>query len=725
MKQHLLIGAALLATLSVFSQSLRQHSQSIKTGVPTAELRTLPVMNEPANISPMIGSGEQPVKQQSQRPAGPPSTYNWQLLCGSMNAYGMLSSNQRPLQYHPGLDAISFIHRKSFYYTPSPSVPATAEPGVIVAEITTNWGASWDSTCLWSNDIEWGRYPQGGIYNPSGNTTIGNAYVVGSGPTVDVTTFSGNWYASKKLDVFNNVASTTPGAQQFYTFNLQPPATYPTNMARHAWSRHGFSVTDDGVLRSLGIIGNDLAGTSTMRGYAVITGTFNGTAIDWKLDSIIPPAIVKSDGISKQLSEGQMAWNQAGTVGYVVGIGGMANATGANRGLQPIVYKMDRTTNSNATWTLMPGLDFNTTFSVVPDHLPGRPVTYPTVTGDTTAFPFVENFDITVDANNNVHIAAIFMSGFSDHPDSLQYFTTYGSLINPSESYKWGHLPGYRPYIYDFIGDGVAPWKLVVVDSVASESPGVTTTQSGYLENPWDPSGPNGQKLSIDARLQLGRTPDGQYITFSWSESDSAYTFNQFKYNTLPDVKSRLMALTSGTNTYQMDDGPDQNVSINDLNVRTRATLHYMSPTTSAATVFPSATEFYTVDVRTPFTVTNSNPYGQLANNGTWFGNTNLSYKFRQPSTVGIGDNRGILSNSYLYPNPAKDHATLEMVLDYPSPVDVKVYNTVGQLLKTTNTKGNFGENKIQVDLSGLSNGIYLVEIKAGTASTTKKLIIE
>src|SRR5690606_9652939 len=127
---------------------------------------------------------------------------------------------------------------------------------------------------------------------------------------------------------------------------------------------------------------------------------------------------------------------------------------------------------------------------------------------------------------------------------------------------------------------------------------------------------------------------------------------------------------------------------------------HYMSPTTAAATIYTSVTSFYTVDIKTPFTVTNSNPYSQLTNNGTWFGNTNLSYLFRQASTVGINDNSEILSTARLYPNPAKDYATIAMVLDYPSAIDVQVYNTMGQLLKTTNANGSFGENRIQVDLN-------------------------
>jgi hypothetical protein len=100
----------------------------------------------------------------------------------------------------------------------------------------------------------WGRYPQGAIYSPPNNTSIANSYIVGSGPTVSGSAFTGNWYASKQLNSFNNVASTAPGAQQFLAFGL---STYPPNLKEHGWSRVGFTSTDDGKVRSLAIVEGD------------------------------------------------------------------------------------------------------------------------------------------------------------------------------------------------------------------------------------------------------------------------------------------------------------------------------------------------------------------------------------------------------------------------------------------------------------------------------------
>ncbi len=725
MKKQLLLVAAVAIGFAGFSQRSVPANVIIRPVDRAAELAALRNADlfEPAPVSPMYGGGQ--LEPSAARPASPPATYNWGLLCGSMNAYGMLSSNQRPLQYNPALNAVSFIHRKSATYNETPSIPSTAKSGVIVAAVSTNWGATWDSTCLYSNATDWGRYPQGGIYNPSGNSNIANAYVLGSGPTVGANSFSGSWYASKALSAYNTTASAVPGAQQFYTFTGGP---YPANVNRHAWPRHGFSVTNDGVVHALGILGDDLQGTSTMRGYAVMTGTFNGSTFDWKMDSIIPSAILKADGVSKHLTEGQMVWNSAGTVGYVVGIGVRAGATLANRSYQPIIYKCDKTTSPSATWTLTNQLDFTNTFTTVGYHLPGRPVTYPTVTGDTTAIPYTNDFDITIDANNNLHIGIVFMCGYSDHPDSLAYYTSFGSIINQGESYKWQHLPGNRPYIYDFVGNGTAPWKMFTVDSMSTEGPGFASGQSGYNENPWDNTGANGQKLSIDGRLQLGRTPDGQYVTFSWAETDTLFTNNGFKYNTLPDLKVRAMAVSSSTAPYIMNFGQEVNATQMDNNVRSRATLHYISPMTGTATVFPAAGSFFTVDIQMPMTVTNSNPYSQLTNNATWFGNNKLSFTFPKiPSGLpdGVSEINSLEASMHIYPNPARSMAIVGFVSGTSSSMEVSVKNALGQTVRTLTTQSVIGENAIAIDLSGLSSGIYLVNVKTGGAMVTKKLLVD
>jgi hypothetical protein len=423
-------------------------------------------------------------------------------------------------------------------------------------------------------------------------------------------------------------------------------------------------------------------------------------------------------------ADAQMAFNQSGTIGYVVGLGIDINATDENTSLQPLIWKMDKTTSSAATWTQMPNIDFrNNNFPMVTDHLAGhkRPLM-----GDTIGLPYTYDYDITVDMHGKLHIGIIFMSGFSDHPDSLTYVATYDQQFhnNPGEEYYWIHAPGNRPYIYDFIGDGVTNWQCVMVDSASSEGPSAAPAGNGYLENPWDNTGEGGAKIGMDTRLQLGRTPTGDYITYSWSESDSAITNGQLKWNNMPNIKARSMKVYTNM-TYSVDIGPEQNMTFGDPDVYTRASLNYMSPTTSAATVVTQNSLTINVDYRTPMTVTNSNPYSQLTNNSTWYGRGITSFVFKQPIDVGVSQNVTSDMISQLYPNPASGYAIFSTVVKQSGNFEINVLNAVGQVVKSSSVPATAGENKVRIDLSGLAEGIYFVKVKTGNESATKKLIVE
>ena len=121
-----------------------------------------------------------------------------------------------------------------------------------------------------------------------------------------------------------------------------------------------------------------------------------------------------------------------------------------------------------------------------------------------------------------------------------------------------------------------------------------------------------------------------------------------------------------------------------------------------------------------PLTVTTGNPYSQTAPKH-WYISADLNFG-------GVGVNESALNsanNSVIYPNPAANNATLEIDLKDNSSVDIIVLNTIGQLVKANTTQGQIGQNAINIDLTGLSSGIYMVNIKVGNASSTKKLVVQ
>lgn len=640
---------------------------------------------------------------------GSSSVTSFSSFSSSFNIYGVLTNAEKPLHYNDNVNAVSFIQRKSASYVASPS----DNTGAIVAMISTNWGSSWDSTCIYSDVNNPGRYPQGAIYSAPGNTNIANAYVVGSGPAINGGAWSGNWFASKPLaaagsTVYNNAASAFPNAMQF--FNTAGP--FGPNVYSNDFAEYGFNSSDDGKVKSLGLLTNDPdASPIDVKGSVLITGSFNSGYFSWKTDSILPPVIVKGDGYLQMNQNAVMAWNEAGTVGYIVFIGSKAGSTLSNKGWQPIVYK---TTNSGTSWAIIPGIDFNNAaFQVIKNRLDV------VSTNTNLAIPMFNPFegvDCAVDANNKLHIASVIASTASEHNDSLAYTNEY-----TTELYMWPHTPGKQPYLYDFVGDGTGPWSFITVDSLTSEAPGSVSGSPGFAENPWDD---DAGKVTSDSRIQLSRSPDGQYIVYTFAESDPNFTQGAKNWNTIPNVKARMWSTNAALPVALSPTKINITKPATNINpsVASRAMFHFTSPTSGTAAV-TSLLGTYTVQVKTPLTVTNSNPYIQGTSNTHYYSTENLNFVFPVPN--GLNEIKKDEIQFSLFPNPANQKCFIEMNLVQPSDLEISVLNYLGQVIKQKNYKGQFGKNQIEVDLLNVKSGIYFVTIKNGNSTSTKKLVVE
>jgi hypothetical protein len=84
------------------------------------------------------------------------------------------------------------------------------------------------------------------------------------------------------------------------------------------------------------------------------------------------------------------------------------------------------------------------------------------------------------------------------------------------------------------------------------------------------------------------------------------------------------------------------------------------------------------------------------------------------------------LSNVNFYPNPANANATIEVALSETAKVDIAILNMVGQTIYSTTVNGNIGNNKVDVNLSNLSSGLYFYQVKVGNSKAiTKKFAVE
>ena len=728
MKKQVLIGSVLFAAISAFSQN--SQVKPISAGVINTKIMANAKYSAQDNLptnSPVKASAS-PLALQAGSSDKTAVSNTWVEFAASMNIYGTIIGYCKPLQWNDELNAISFIHRKSPTYGINPPPASNAESGSILAMISTDCGEVWDSTAIYANDSYWGRYPGGAIYNPPStptNTNINNAYIVGAGPTTGAgnVTWIGNWYASKQLGSVNydNTPSTVPNAQQ-----VAVTAAPSANLGRHDFSAYGFTATDDGKMRTLAGVTDD--GTTADTAVMLVTGTFNNGVFDWSGKVFNPPTTIDpTDGSENWISRPMMAWNESGTVGYVVIIGSRTGRTGSNVGFQPIVYK---TTNSGGTWSEENGIDFNS--SAFDDVKRSITAVQSDSTLEVPFFNWIEGMDCAVDANDKLHIFTSIIGHFSNAVDSLGFTSVFSA-----EGYRWPHEPGFRPYLYDFIYDGTnasPSWSHITVDSMSTEGPGALTTSNGYQDNPWDadPSATN-QKVRIDARLQMSRTPDGKFIVYTWTESDTTFTNGQKKWNNLPNIKARVLDVTTG-----LVDGTELNVTSSspaNSEVVNRAMYHFVSPKCRlSSTVTANGPA-----LRVPITVSNSNPYSQLTPNSHWFSFATLNFgnipdanivlcgPLTTPTnTTGVAENILTSANSsYVFPNPAKNNAQVNVSLVNNAKIQIDVLNTVGQIVKSVKTNGQSGSNTVNVDLNGLASGIYLVNVKVDNASSTKKLVIE
>lgn len=95
------------------------------------------------------------------------------------------------------------------------------------------------------------------------------------------------------------------------------------------------------------------------------------------------------------------------------------------------------------------------------------------------------------------------------------------------------------------------------------------------------------------------------------------------------------------------------------------------------------------------------------------------------PSIVtGIKEASSVANLSF-YPNPASVNGTIEVVLKENAKMEIVIMNAVGQKMYSTNVEGKAGSNKVEVNLSNLSNGMYFYQVKiANNKVITNKFVV-
>lgn len=133
--------------------------------------------------------------------------------------------------------------------------------------------------------------------------------------------------------------------------------------------------------------------------------------------------------------------------------------------------------------------------------------------------------------------------------------------------------------------------------------------------------------------------------------------------------------------------------------------------TFESALMGPESTFSYT------FTEVGTNGYVCTPHSGNMFGTITVV-----PDGSLNTEDFTALENFKIFPNPATDTFTISFEGQLSKRTDVKIYNTLGQ--KVRQIQVNSGIN-LDLDISNLNSGLYLVKIAQAENSVTKRLMIK
>lgn len=460
MKKQLLLATAVAISMSASAQYKMAGNRAY------APIKPWQVVEPASTIQPTTGTGA--VKRN-----GGNSSLSTIQIGKAQNALGAAFGAKTQLWADPQLNAVMHSHRNDIATNGGSS-------GDIRADVSTDGGATFTNDVLLynitSNNSLPARYPQGAIYNPTGNTTFTDAYGILACPTLDGSqgvagSFGGYIFNSNKLDLTNpalDVLTSDPSAGQFI------------------YIANDMTITKTGDMHTLQPM-LDL-NTDYTDNMLYSKGVWNGTTNKYDYTHTLLPVPVSLNGAgAKVLADQRIAFADNGQIGYIVVLGHDDYAFSPDSTYYPSVWK---TTDAGATWTGPVRINLSNLYSILTSGVPGDVIS--------AAF----EIDCVVDANNNLHIAmdVAFGGGFS---------------ISTAA--------GFHAICDIYTTDGGTSWF--------AQNMGYPQTFRGVFGDATT------QVLNEDNRPQASRSWDGSRVFISWFDTDTNNIAGLG--NTYPDIYSR------------------------------------------------------------------------------------------------------------------------------------------------------------------------------------------
>jgi hypothetical protein len=565
--------------------------------------------------------------------------------------------------------------------------------GAYTPSYSTNNGNSWDSTSIIMFKNQTSRYPNGVVFNPTGNTNPMHAYASTSGPWTNGSASQISWvktvYGSIRMDTANR-------NENIWTNGNVGVVTQNTGNLSYMTS------CDDSNVHIIGVDWRENAGQTAFTrfmGAVLTTGKFNASNNFTWTQKVIRPhlwdgfhgAVAGSpyDSLGEFIGSPGTAWSQDGKTGYVVIFGNLDSAGYNYATYQPIVYK---TTDHGQTWNMMPPYNFRHIANLV-HYLAGR------ATMDSGfASPMwnligqgqgdESDYDLVVDINGDLHIVGAVEAAIYANPDSAYAI------------YSWQYP---KLYIYDvFNTTPTGGWQARFVDSLMCRPSFSVVTTAPWLSNA-------SNQVNYGARIQTSRTVDGSKIFYTW-EDDNIIDSSGIQY---PDVYGRGYDVQNNkaTMTYQFTNTADQYF----LDVSDKVLV---------TGVFPNTV--YTIPCSYISSVSNNNdgtmPVDIWYQGGVIYGDSSFSIPLGLNETKPTG-----FSVSNNYPNPFTNETQFNISLEKASTVSVDVFNMIGEKVVAAVTPATMAAGVHQVTLGGhgMSAGIYFYRVTVNGETITHKMVIQ
>ena len=576
------------------------------------------------------------------------------------NAWGFLYMRTTFLWAVNDINSISFMHRMT-------NPPGT---GYLAYDISTDGGQTWsvnnqvyDPTLAGASN---GRYPQGVLYNPAGNTDPNNAYFNYFAPTLDnsnpsgANTWGGYSWGSKKiaagsLPTQHNLASTAE-------FRQYLPSGMTLTQLGEMW------ITDEET--------EDVAGSYAYTGNLIVGhGLWNETneEFDYTFDHL-PLEINPEDGIN----DVKVAFAPDGMTGYICAMSDRIPAL-PYTSYHPILFK---TTDGGQTWSEDPieiqlggddGLEAIWEF-ISDEDLAEFFDPQPVPPREEIMYYMGYHMDLAVDAWGNPHISGLV------------------AIADPDGS-GWYHYEGVMAMFHFWSTDQGETWDAFNLDYIKT------------FDAEW--VGTSGSTASMNNRPQVATTSDGAIVFFSWLDT----RIDGIEENSQPDIFFREYFPTMEMHGEEVVNVTDMSAAM--WTARWGCMSHY---------VFSENTgDEY--DCTIPFAyqeMENDDP--SLPTQFWYIPDFQRSYVI---TDIADNDVESITSISQNFPNPCRDFTQININLVRNENVSVDIYNLTGQKVRSFafGRLGN-GPHQLNLDINGFDSGVYFYTLRAGESDQTRKMIV-